>query len=357
MRKPKEKKYNRLNHIAVLLGVLIVISGSTAAVLFFLNWQKNQKEAVQALNQTIEEMYSEEDMQSMVAGAVEETRQQTELEVRNGLLDGIREELSAGASAVSVLRPLYPDELVLVSNSKYHFVPIREDLAKHSLLEENLRLSEEGELTYLENEEVVSRKGIDVSKYQGDINWNQVRDDGVEYAFIRLGLRGYETGKLALDEYFADNIEGAQAAGVEVGVYFFSQAITEAEAIEEAEFVLEQLEPYDISYPVVFDVEKVSSSKGRMNQLSAAERTNVTLAFCRRIEEAGLTPMIYGNLEMFGVLIDLEPLEKYDKWFAFYDDSLYYPYDFKIWQYTDKGRVNGIEGDVDLNISFKTWGE
>ena len=92
-----------------------------------------------------------------------------------------------------------------------------------------------------------------------------------------------------------------------------------------------------------------------MNQLTKEERTRITLAFCERIEDEGYTPMIYGNLEMFGVLIDLEPLEKYEKWYAYYDTSLYYPYDFKVWQYSATGRVDGIEGDVDMNISFKEW--
>ncbi len=220
-------------------------------------------------------------------------------------------------------------------------------------------MSEEGELTYQEGETVLSYKGIDVSRYQGDINWKKVKADGVDYTFIRVGLRGYGTGEIVLDEKFEKNVKNAFSAGVKVGVYFFSQAITEQEAIEEAEFVLEQLAPYKdmITYPVAIDVEKVASASGRMNQLTKEERTNVTVAFLERIAEEGYTPMVYANLEMFGLMLDLEALESYEKWFAYYDSSLYYPYDFKIWQYTDKGSVNGIKGDVDMNISFKVWGE
>lgn len=356
MRNKRRKNFGMAYNISIILAVLIIISGVIALVLFLFHYKKNQIETIDALSHQIEIMYTEEDMQSMLAGAVEEATSSATQQTREEILGNLKARLSEGESTVSVLRPYYPDDIVVVSDGKYHFVPILDTLAKHGLSEENLFVNEEtGEVTYQENGVVTSHKGIDVSKYQGDIQWNKVKADGVEYAFIRLGFRGYESGKLVLDEYFIDNIEGALAAGVEVGVYFFSQAVTEEEAIEEAEYVLENLEPYDITYPIVFDVEKVSSSNSRMNQITKEERTNVTLAFCQRIEEAGMTPMIYGNMEMFSVLIDLEPLEKYEKWFAYYAPILYYPYDFKIWQYTESGIVDGIDGGVDMNISFKTW--
>ena len=142
-----------------------------------------------------------------------------------------------------------------------------------------------------------------------------------------------------------------------MGVYFFTQAINIAEAVEEAEFVVEQLEPYSdmVDYPVVIDVEKVDASNARMNNLTKEERTQVVATFCEYIEDEGYTPMIYGNLEMFGLMLDLEQLEQYDKWYAYYDPTLYYPYDFKVWQYSAKGKVDGIKEDVDMNISFKAW--
>lgn len=355
MEKRQEKKYNRLHNVAVVLGVLIVLSAGIVATLLVINLKKSQEETIQTLSQTIDQMYSQEDVQSMMAGAVEDASSSAAQTTKEEILGGIKAELAAGKSTVSVLRPLYPEELVLASNGAYHFIPIRDDLAKHSLTAENLVVAENGQISYTEGGNIISYKGIDVSKYQQNIDWNKVKADGVDYAFIRVGLRGYGTGEINLDEQFESHIQGAQAAGIDTGVYFFSQAITVAEAIEEADFVLEQIAPYNITYPVVFDIEKVASSSGRMNQLTSEERTNVTLAFCQRIEEAGYTPMIYGNLEMFGLLMDIGPLEKYEKWFAFYDPSIYYPYDFKIWQYTDKGTVDGIDGEVDLNISFKKW--
>jgi GH25 family lysozyme M1 (1,4-beta-N-acetylmuramidase) len=192
-----------------------------------------------------------------------------------------------------------------------------------------------------------------VSRYQGEINWEKVAADDVEYAFVRLGIRGYTEGEILEDDTFVDNIEGALDNDIEVGVYFFTQATSVEEAEEEAQYVLDMIEPYDVTYPVVLDVEAVSNSKARTADLTAEERTEYAIAFCEKIRGAGYTPMIYGNLKSFMLMLDLEQLEDYDKWFACYTDDFYYPYAFKIWQYSDEGSVDGITGNVDLNISFE----
>jgi len=132
----------------------------------------------------------------------------------------------------------------------------------------------------------------------------------------------------------------------------YSQAVNEAELLEEAELVLRKIAPYKVECPVVYDVEMVSGAAGRMNNLSVEERTTLTRLFCETIENAGYKPMIYHKMEMGGLRIQLEALEDYDKWFAYYNKNFYYPYDYKVWQYSDKGTVNGIQGNVDLNISF-----
>ena len=143
---------------------------------------------------------------------------------------------------------------------------------------------------------------------------------------------------------------------MDVGVYFFTQAVSDAEALEEAQFVIENLAPYAVNFPVVLDVEAVGGKEGRTNNLTVAERTQYAVTFCEAIKEAGYTPMIYGNLKTFMLMLDMERLEDYEKWFAGYDPTkIYFPYDFSIWQYTDTGRVDGINGDVDLNITFGKW--
>jgi GH25 family lysozyme M1 (1,4-beta-N-acetylmuramidase) len=150
-------------------------------------------------------------------------------------------------------------------------------------------------------------------------------------------------------------MRGANDAGVMAGVYFFTQAISEQEAVEEAQFVIDSIADYDVPCPVVFDVEYVDGSNPRANTLTKEERTNVAIAFCEAIKDAGYTPMIYGNVKCFTKLLDMERLEEYEKWYAFYDDYMYIPYNVSCWQYTEKGKVDGIKGKVDMNISYKIW--
>ncbi len=258
-------------------------------------------------------------------------------------------------SPLKMLRSFFPENLIYYDEQQYVFSPVLDEVKKHNLIAENFVENDRGEMEYVENGVVTSHKGIDVSKYQGEIDWQAVKADGVEYAFIRLGLRGYESGKIVLDEYFEQNLQGANDADVKAGVYFFTQAVTEAEAREEANFVLENIAGYQVSYPIVFDVEMITNANGRANALSKEERTNIAIAFCETIRQAGYTPMIYGNVKCFTKLLDMTRLQDYEKWYAFYDNYMYMPYEVSCWQYTEKGRVNGIKAEVDMNISYKTW--
>ncbi len=297
--------------------------------------------------------FTQEEVDAKLAQARAEAAAEASAEATTQLLDSLRTQVTEGDSLLQALRTLYPDEMIVVSGGEYHFVPINRDLKLNDLKQENLTVLETGEYQYVQDGQVTSHKGIDVSQYQGKIDWEAVAADGVEFAFVRVGYRGYgEAGKLKEDERYAENIEGAVKAGIKVGVYFYSQAITEAEAIEEANFVLERIAPYKIECPVVVDVEMVTGADGRMNKISAAERSYYAVKFCETVETAGYRPMIYHNLEVGAVKLDLPELEKYDRWFASYSDTLYFPYDYKVWQYSESGKVNGIKGAVDLNISF-----
>lgn len=295
-------------------------------------------------------VYSQEEVDAMLADAVVEAENQRMEE----LLTSIMDTLSNGGTVLEILRPLYPEYIVLYSGGKYRFIPINYDLEQSRLLTENLNILENGEIQYMLDGQVISHKGIDVSKFQEKIDWNLVAQDGVEFAFIRVGNRGFgSSGRLVEDERFDENIRAALAAGIKVGVYIYSQAITEEEAIEEANLVLKKIAPYNVECPVVFDVEKVvRDGGGRMNNLTPEERTNVARVFCQTIQDAGYKPMIYHNMEMGALMLDLTQLAEYDKWFAAYTDTLYYPYEYKVWQYSDTGRVQGIKGNVDLNICF-----
>ncbi len=296
--------------------------------------------------------YTESQIEELIKAA----KAEGELEGTEKLLASLEASLSEGKSFAEALRPLYQDKLVVASGGKYNFVPIDTSLKMHGFVAENLTVTANGFYEYMENGQLISHKGIDVSKHQGEIDWQQVAADGVEFAFIRVGNRGYGTGAIVPDEQFENNIKGATTNGIKAGVYFFSQATTEEEAIEEANFVLENIAPYKIQCPVVVDVEKVSDSQARMNLISREQRTANVKAFCDTIAAAGYTPMIYHNMEMATMFLEFAQLEEYQKWFAYYNNQdFYYPYAYDVLQYSDKGRVNGINGDVDLNISFTLW--
>lgn len=282
--------------------------------------------------------------------------QDKENELEASIKERMKELVMAeDGSPLKMLRSFFPENLIYADQDEYVFAPVLDGVKKHNYSEENFVETDDGEMQYIENGTVVSHKGIDVSKYQGDIDWAAVASDGVEYAFVRLGLRGYGSGKLVLDEYFDQNMRGAKEAGIKTGVYFFTQAITVEEAIEEADYVLENITGYDVSYPVVFDVEMIVNDDGRANGLSQKDRTDITIAFCDRIKAAGFTPMIYGNVKCFTKLLDMTRLNDYEKWYAFYDDYMYMPYEVGIWQYTEKGKVAGINTGVDLNIYYKEY--
>lgn len=290
------------------------------------------------------------------AAGIPELMQSKEDAVEQSIKDRMKELVTGeDGSPLKMLRSFFPENLIYYFEDEYVFAPVLDGVKKHGLLDENFVETDDGQMQYVENGSVTSHKGIDVSKYQGRIDWNAVREDGVEYAFIRLGLRGYESGKIVPDEYFEDNMKGANDAGVMAGVYFFTQAVTVAEAEEEAAYVIEQIADYDVSCPVVFDVERITNGKGRADKLTREERTDITVAFCEAVKAAGYTPMIYGNVVCFSQLLDMTRLNEYDKWYAFYDDYLYMPYDVSCWQYSEKGTVNGIKEKVDLNIAFKQW--
>lgn len=257
--------------------------------------------------------------------------------------------------SIEFLQNFFTDEIVYKNSDGIIYSPIDENLEKNDYDFDNI-VREETEFKYVEDGDEITIKGIDISKYQGNINWQKVANDGVEYAFIRVGNRGYGNGELVEDPLYRQNIEGALNAGVDVGVYFYSQSITVEEAIEEAEFVLELIQGYDITYPVVYDAEEVFGDDVRTNVgLTAELRTDMTIAFCDAVKDAGYEPMVYGNIKWFVEMLDMTRLTQYDKWFAQYFKTPFFPYDFQIWQYTSAGTVDGVSGDCDLNISFKDY--
>lgn len=191
--------------------------------------------------------------------------------------------------------------------------------------------------------------GIDVSKWNGTVDWNAVKNSGISYVIIRCGYRGSSAGKLIQDSQFEANIKGALEAGLKIGVYFYSQAIDEIEAVEEASMVLEQIKNYPITYPVFIDVER---SGGRGDKIDSNTRTAVCRAFCQTIQNANYTAGIYSNKLWMEQQINMAELNTYKVWLAQYAASPTYSGKYDIWQYKANGSVSGINGNVDLNISY-----
>lgn len=194
-----------------------------------------------------------------------------------------------------------------------------------------------------------SRVGIDVSSHQGRIDWEKVADAGVEFVFVRLGYRGYMNETIHEDVYAKTNLQQAKAAGLQVGAYFFSQAISEEEAREEARFALNVLDGFPLDLPLVYDWEYVSDL-ARTAQVTKPELMAFTKTFCRTVEAAGQQPMIYFNRHLAQSHLELAELTEYPFWLAMYTDRMTFPHRVDFWQYSDSGRVNGIDADVDLNI-------
>lgn len=195
--------------------------------------------------------------------------------------------------------------------------------------------------------------GIDVSKWNGSIDWNAVKNSGVSYVIIRCGYRGSSTGALIEDPKFASNIKGAKAAGLKVGVYFFSQAVNEVEAVEEASMALNLVSGYGLDYPIFLDVE---ASNGRGDAIDVGTRTAVCKAFCATIQNSGYKAGVYANTTWFTTKINAGSLTGYKIWLAQYASApTYTATKYDMWQYTSKGSVNGISGSVDMNISYLNY--
>ncbi len=325
----------RLLAVILLICILLVIYRNIRL--------RKENSRISALE---EGYYSEEELYALVENA--------EGEGRNEILSDIKGGLESGTPVSGILRSLFSDQILIARDGRYYFVPIDKNLRANSFADKDFEKNDKGILTYTGSREDVSgAKGIDVAKFQGDIDWEKAAADGVEFAFIRVGNRGTSQGAMSEDPNFAANIEGAHAAGIKVGVYYFSQAVDEEEAYEEALFTLEAVKGYDIELPLVIDIERPDTDSSRTSGLSKEELTDAALKFCHTVEEAGYKSMIYGNVETFTLMLDMTRLEDIEKWIAYYNLPQYFPYDFTYWQYSSTGHVDGIDTDVDLNICVK----
>lgn len=268
-----------------------------------------------------------------------------------------------GKSFLTTLKAIFSDQFVVADEGKYHFIDINPDLKPYSYDSDLISLSPEGIISYAGDEVDISY-GIDVSQHNDVIDWEALAtaENKPDFVYIRLGIRGYESGRLVADTQVSANLIGARETGADVGVYFVTQAINEDEAREEAQFVLDTLSGNRVDLPIALDVEKIESyeTEPRAQSLSPEAYTKNVLAFADEMAKNGYETIIYGNGKSFMLMLDMNMLEDIDKWFADYvaedDYTPYFPYDFSIWQFSSTGSVPGIRGKCDLNIRFKKEG-
>ena len=196
--------------------------------------------------------------------------------------------------------------------------------------------------------------GVDLSTFQSDIDWETLaKNKDIDFVMLRVGYRGYTQGGLMLDSSFEDSKAAVIKYKIPTGLYFFTQAITYDEGVEEANFVLKQIGKMNVKYPIVIDSELIGDSEARGDNASNDERTDGIVGFCETIKAAGYTPMIYASRNMFAQCLDMDRLGDYELWLAHYANVPNFPYKYTGWQYTESGTVDGISGDVDLDLWFK----
>jgi len=240
------------------------------------------------------------------------------------------------------------------SDGTKEWVDINEDIPRNQYDFTNLKY-QKPLMNYSEDGKVVSKCGVDVSANQGDVDFSKLKNAGCDFVMLKVGARGYSSGNIVSDANFQDNIRSAKKAGLDIGVYFCSQAVNKSEAREEADEVLDAISGQSVKYPVAFVMENVVEDMARIEALDMTERTQIAKAFLNRIEDAGYKAMIYGDKEWLLTMVDMEELQDYDVWFAQDSEEPEYPYKFGMWQYDTDASIKGITGNATMIMSFEDY--
>lgn len=326
----------------ILLLCVITVSSLTMAVILFVRLERLRSE-----KQMEGTLYTDSQIEKIRYGAAQSER--------NRILLEIQSSFESGNSTISMLRDLFPGDLVVMWEGRYYFYPVDRNLQMNPFSEVDFALGEKGGMDYIgEDEGVTVNRGIDVSSLNGEIDWTKVAEEQIAFAMVRAAVRNTD-GALAQDERFQENMNGAKSVGIRSGCYVDLDAVSEEEAEEIADFVLSNLSmtQQEMGAPVAVRVQIPDHSSSLSGQ-TREEWTQGVRAFCAKIKKAGYDPVVYANTAAFNMLLNMAELEEYDKWIADYGDYLYFPYKFKCWQYSLKGTVNGIEGDVALDLSVTT---
>ncbi len=231
-----------------------------------------------------------------------------------------------------------------------------EGFAKNTYDNDNFVIDENGMMTYYIDNEVASCMGVDLSEFQGEVDFEKLKEQGFTFVILRIGGRYYsQEGGMYVDTNLHNYYKGAIDAGLKVGGYFFSQATNEEEGVEEAQYAIDQIRGMKFDYPIAFDWETIEGDSARTDDVSGENLTNAAIAFCDAVEENGFKSIIYSNTNLMYYKYDLERLKDYEFWVADYENHPSMYYNFTMWQYNVEGQVDGIDGPVDMNICMKNY--
>ena len=352
----EKKKRKQTSPLAIVAIAILLIVAVVAGVMAFRFHNSNQlltrdKRMLEERLSAYDGGYTAAEHEAAVEKEKEAVRQELLAYFKDGMSTG-------GRGPLDSVRALFPDDIIIAYEGSYVFHAIDESIPRHGFSEDDFETDPDGFVAYTGTDmNVRTFKGIDVSQHQGNIDWTRVAEAGVKFAMIRVGFRGWGiTGSLNVDETFEQNVTGAYENGIAVGVYWYPASLDTYEAEQEAEFVIETIEPYRdmITYPVALDLELPETTQSRVYGQPKETVTDNALAFLKKIEAAGYDAMVYGNLTTSVVMTEPARLQDYPMWVAWYEVPQYYPYAFSMWQTTAKGRVDGILTDVDLNIQVVT---
>lgn len=240
------------------------------------------------------------------------------------------------------------------SDGTKEWVDLSDDIERNDYNYDNLKY-QNPTMNYYEEGKLVSKCGADISANQGEVDFAKLKKAGCDFVMIKIGARGYSSGNIVFDKNYKDNLKAAKKAGLDIGVYFCSQAVNKSEAREEADELLDAIEDYDVRYPIAFVMETVEGDMARIEALDTDARTTVARAFLDRVKDSGYTAMLYGDKEWLLTMVDMERLSDYDVWYAQDSKKPDYPYEFGMWQYDSGISINGVSGKVAMSMSFTDY--
>lgn len=337
--KDNPNRHKTLYLINIIVLSLITIASAVAALVLFLR---------------ADTLHKSGDGKFYTESEISQIQQSASADEKNSLLRQIQSSLEAGNSSITMLRDLYPDDLVVVSGGKYYFYPVDTSLKTNNLSSDDFSVDGNGTLTYTGDDDNLQLSiGIDVSADNGTIDWPKVAVNQVSFAFVHLGGRG-DSGTIDEDKEFETNMRHASENGVSTYVSYDLNAVNETECSEDAKYVTQKLSEMGADQgDYVAVCISVPDDDDRTKNLSRDEWTAIVKSFCDQMKSEGYNPVIYGNVSAFAILLNMSEFEPFDKWIASADASLYFPYAFTYWQYSTSGQIEGISGNVDMDVKVQ----